>query len=458
MSKFIAIIILALLCSLGNSYADYPGTVWRTQLAVPSADPENVKSNILSPDESKIYVLTQRVLLVYNTEDGGFLKMYTNELQYSGENIYTTFAAGALSKDGDKFFIVGRTYFMKDNKEDTNFRFFVFDLSSEEIVYDELITSDNKRFLNMVYSPGRQRVYILTTYKLLKINTNDFSDRSSSSVLDLFLGNLFISPDDNHLALIAYRSVHIPPSQDFLAEYFVDYNLQGNPSNYSFIGKENIPPDINKPGCFTYDSKYFCYFNGSIMRAFNLTDDNVEEYHSQNDLIKTPYFSNFIFSKKHHYKGIASMHGDVKRTVMISFSETEDISGVIIKNTGSDFVRMTEAEDFYYEISVDTLSKHILDWGYTKVSDLPQAIRTSEVYPNPVDDLLIVDFELSQTNATMVELVNAAGISVRRIDAGLLNEGEHSIGVNVANLPAGVYVTRVRSGRSLFTNKFVKVE
>lgn len=119
---------------------------------------------------------------------------------------------------------------------------------------------------------------------------------------------------------------------------------------------------------------------------------------------------------------------------------------------------MTETEDFYYEISVDTLSKHILDWGYTSVSDLPEAIRTSEVYPNPVDDLLVVDFELSRAYETVVELVNASGISIRHIEAGLLNEGEHHIGVNVANLPAGVYFTRVRSGRSLFTNKFVKVE
>ena len=79
-----------------------------------------------------------------------------------------------------------------------------------------------------------------------------------------------------------------------------------------------------------------------------------------------------------------------------------------------------------------------------------------EIYPNPVADVLSVEFKQNISNAT-VELISAGGIIVSRVYKGVIHKGMMlSLDKQIARLVPGLYFIRV-SGYELNTvNPFVK--
>ncbi len=80
----------------------------------------------------------------------------------------------------------------------------------------------------------------------------------------------------------------------------------------------------------------------------------------------------------------------------------------------------------------------------TSLDDASSNISTS-VFPNPANEFLRVTFELAQPQPASIQLYNAAGQVVQKTMLGPSPSGQYSSEIEVAGLPAGVYLLEVLS-------------
>jgi hypothetical protein len=79
----------------------------------------------------------------------------------------------------------------------------------------------------------------------------------------------------------------------------------------------------------------------------------------------------------------------------------------------------------------------------------------TQIYPNPVSDLAVINFYLKENAPVRLELYNATGRKIAVTDRGLLTAGKHWIEWPVADLSPGIHFMVLRAGRSTSTLKFI---
>ena len=94
--------------------------------------------------------------------------------------------------------------------------------------------------------------------------------------------------------------------------------------------------------------------------------------------------------------------------------------------------------------------------GYMNFMDvataLPMQLKSViNTYPNPVQEMLNIEIQLSDYQTAQLEIVNLDGkVVVRKLLANPTNT------VSIAELPKGMYLCRVQNGTETFTAKFIK--
>ena len=78
---------------------------------------------------------------------------------------------------------------------------------------------------------------------------------------------------------------------------------------------------------------------------------------------------------------------------------------------------------------------------------------TLNVYPNPSDGHISVDFNLTERNNGVVEINNILGEKVYRQEFKSATAG--TLDVNLSQLPGGIYFVTLNSGKNLITKKIV---
>lgn len=79
-------------------------------------------------------------------------------------------------------------------------------------------------------------------------------------------------------------------------------------------------------------------------------------------------------------------------------------------------------------------------------------ISTFNVYPNPVRDMLTVDFNLEAENNVTIEVVNTMGQTVAAENLGKVN-GLQTTQINVSSLDAGMYFVKVKTTKGEVTKR-----
>ncbi|MCQ2284570.1 MAG: T9SS type A sorting domain-containing protein, partial [Bacteroidales bacterium] len=74
-----------------------------------------------------------------------------------------------------------------------------------------------------------------------------------------------------------------------------------------------------------------------------------------------------------------------------------------------------------------------------------------EIYPNPAENTLFINFDNNQYNVSNIQLfdINGRLISSEQVEANVNS-------INVSNLTSGCYFIRLSDGRNAFTTKFIK--
>jgi hypothetical protein len=75
------------------------------------------------------------------------------------------------------------------------------------------------------------------------------------------------------------------------------------------------------------------------------------------------------------------------------------------------------------------------------------------MFPNPATDVLNLNLVFSTPQDAVISIMNIDGTVVKEITPGVISNFTTS--VNISDLPAGVYMTRVSSGNRATTKNFV---
>ena len=81
----------------------------------------------------------------------------------------------------------------------------------------------------------------------------------------------------------------------------------------------------------------------------------------------------------------------------------------------------------------------------------------SEIFPNPAIDRAQLEIILSHTSKTKIELNNELGQKITLLELGILSEGNHTVEINTAELPAGNYFLNVKCDNFAHSQKLVIV-
>lgn len=78
------------------------------------------------------------------------------------------------------------------------------------------------------------------------------------------------------------------------------------------------------------------------------------------------------------------------------------------------------------------------------------------IYPNPVVDILNIDYELKQTNNVTIMICGLNGFVEKTIDKGILQIGEYKQQIDCSGLMQGVYIIEIITGNKTVHQKIVK--
>ena len=80
------------------------------------------------------------------------------------------------------------------------------------------------------------------------------------------------------------------------------------------------------------------------------------------------------------------------------------------------------------------------------------------VYPNPVEDEINVNLDLTSNNSITAKVISLNGEVVKNVDFGNLNKGEHQLSIVADGLSQGTYLLQITVGKEIKTAKFVVVK
>ena len=79
----------------------------------------------------------------------------------------------------------------------------------------------------------------------------------------------------------------------------------------------------------------------------------------------------------------------------------------------------------------------------------------SDLYPNPTNNTAYFRIKLEDASGVSLNLVNVVGQSVKSIEYGSLNSGDHLLKLDVSELPIGLYYANVIVDGQSATRKIV---
>lgn len=78
------------------------------------------------------------------------------------------------------------------------------------------------------------------------------------------------------------------------------------------------------------------------------------------------------------------------------------------------------------------------------------------LYPNPTENIVNLQFEISQDSEVRIEIYNAQGEMVVNSDLGSFEKGQVNISLGTTNLAVGIYLCKLTVGNNIVTTNFVR--
>lgn len=118
--------------------------------------------------------------------------------------------------------------------------------------------------------------------------------------------------------------------------------------------------------------------------------------------------------------------------------------------SGNAFVNDLFQETYYHLTVIGNIAAGL--------SDGEGNVKLGGLYPNPTNNTTTVRFGIKNAANTSIELVNVVGQTVKTINFGKVEAGNHEYALSVDGLKTGVYFVKVISGNSVKTERLVVAE
>jgi hypothetical protein len=89
------------------------------------------------------------------------------------------------------------------------------------------------------------------------------------------------------------------------------------------------------------------------------------------------------------------------------------------------------------------------------VNETVSPVTSMNVFPNPSQDEVQLDYELANNSAVTLQIVNSLGQLVRETPLGEAAQGQHTTTVNVSDLSAGVYCFRMNTAEGVTNRQII---
>ncbi|MBK7407159.1 MAG: glycoside hydrolase family 3 C-terminal domain-containing protein [Saprospirales bacterium] len=154
-------------------------------------------------------------------------------------------------------------------------------------------------------------------------------------------------------------------------------------------------------------------------------------------------------------------------TLLITFNDSLETEVTYTATGGwqnwQDFTTSIYLEEGFYSMQVhaqsDAFNINYFNFGLVSaaMSPLHSLIQHIEAYPNPVSDVLSLEFSNATTQNVQIQLIDPSGKLVQALYRGRLTAGTNTFSFPLdANLPAGVYFVEIKDKYKRHFKKVVK--
>lgn len=98
------------------------------------------------------------------------------------------------------------------------------------------------------------------------------------------------------------------------------------------------------------------------------------------------------------------------------------------------------------------------DFSITNATGLAETLKQDlafNVFPNPMNDISYVQFEMKQTEQININICDMAGRKISTLQEGVMQAGMYSLPVNRQHLSNGIYLVEVKTSKGSFAHKLV---
>ncbi|MEE4312537.1 MAG: T9SS type A sorting domain-containing protein [candidate division KSB1 bacterium] len=108
----------------------------------------------------------------------------------------------------------------------------------------------------------------------------------------------------------------------------------------------------------------------------------------------------------------------------------------------------TEAHSYYYRLKqMDTDGSYEYSKALKVETSVPMSYALHQNYPNPFNPETKISFQIPHSGYVRVDVLNVLGERVQIVADGYYGAGQHILTIDGKNLPSGMYIYRLRSGR-----------
>lgn len=105
--------------------------------------------------------------------------------------------------------------------------------------------------------------------------------------------------------------------------------------------------------------------------------------------------------------------------------------------------------EFYYSLHV-----HNTTLGTSNNDKISNSIN---LYPNPTNDLINIEFELNNPENIYLTIYDLQGKAIATPTIGEKAQGKHKVSIRMTHLPKGIYLIQMNIGKEIITKKIVKL-
>ncbi|HET6991191.1 MAG TPA: T9SS type A sorting domain-containing protein, partial [Bacteroidia bacterium] len=132
----------------------------------------------------------------------------------------------------------------------------------------------------------------------------------------------------------------------------------------------------------------------------------------------------------------------------------ESISLLPYASCKTAYLKFRNTNEFENQLYLDDIYIN----GPAGISDPASLVGAIDLFPNPANDLLTVNYLLRQNSNVSIQIFNMEGKEIRSgISEGEKTSGNYSEVIDVKNYPAGIYFMYLTTGNEVQTRKFMVV-